>query len=116
MFILTNLNQLEKAATKARNIKPIVRMIEFGVYAVKGSKGDSYTVECRRNDRNEKVVACNCKRRDTRRLLSRRKRHRITFDIGETSNDGLKSKGFSRAANSGKPFTFPFFKKRKLTK
>ncbi len=61
MFILTNLNQLEKAATKARKVKPTVRMIAFGLYAVKGSNGDSYTVECRRNDRNEKVVDCSCK-------------------------------------------------------
>ena len=61
MFILTNLNQLEKAANKARTIKPTVRIITFGVYAVKGSKNDVYTVECRRNDRNEKVVSCNCK-------------------------------------------------------
>lgn len=61
MYILENLSQLEKAANKARTIKPIVRMLSFGVYNVKGSKGDSYTVECRRNDRNEKVVACGCK-------------------------------------------------------
>lgn len=61
MFILTNLNQLEKAANKARTIKTTVRIITFGVYAVKGTKGDVYTVECKRNDRNEKIVSCNCK-------------------------------------------------------
>ena len=61
MYILTNLNQLEKAANKARTIKPIVRMIQFGVYAVKGSQGNFYTVECYRNDKGEKVVACQCK-------------------------------------------------------
>ena len=61
MYILTNLTQLEKSAAKARTIKPTVRIIAFGKYAVKGTKGDVYTVECRRNDRNEKVVSCNCK-------------------------------------------------------
>ncbi len=61
MFILKSLNQLEKAANKARTVKPVVRIISFGLYSVKGTKGDSYTVECRRNDRNEKIVSCNCK-------------------------------------------------------
>ncbi len=61
MFILNNLEQLEKAATKARTVKPIVRIIAFGLYAVQGSTGNFYTVECKRNERNEKTVACNCK-------------------------------------------------------
>lgn len=61
MFILENLSQLEKAAAKARSIKPIVRMIQFGVYAVQGSTGNFYTVECRRNEQGEKQVSCNCK-------------------------------------------------------
>ena len=61
MFILKNLDQLEKAVTKAKTVKPIVRMIQFGKYAVQGSKGNFYTVECYRNDKGEKVVACECK-------------------------------------------------------
>ncbi len=61
MYILNNLNQLEKAATKAKTVKPIVRIIKFGVYAVQGSTGNFYTVECKRNERNEKVVSCECK-------------------------------------------------------
>jgi hypothetical protein len=61
MFILTNLNQLEKAANKARTVKPIVRIISFGVYSVRGTKGNFYTVECKRNERGEKVVICQCK-------------------------------------------------------
>ncbi len=60
MYILNNLNQLEKAATKARTVKPIVRIKSFGVYAVQGSKGNFYTVECKRNERGEKVVICEC--------------------------------------------------------
>jgi hypothetical protein len=61
MYILNNLNQLEKAANKARTVKPIVRMIAFGLYSVQGSKGNFYTVECKRNDRGEKVISCECK-------------------------------------------------------
>ncbi len=61
MYILKNLDQLEKAANKARTVKPIVRIKSFGVYAVQGSKGNFYTVECKRNDRNEKTVTCSCK-------------------------------------------------------
>jgi hypothetical protein len=61
MFILKNLTQLEKAVTKARTVKPIVRIISFGVYAVQGSKGNFYTVECKRNEQGEKVVICECK-------------------------------------------------------
>ncbi len=60
MYILENLSQLEKAANKAKTIKPIVRMIQFGLYAVQGSKGNFYTVECKRNERGEKVVSCEC--------------------------------------------------------
>jgi hypothetical protein len=59
MFILTNLNQLEKAATKARTVKPIVRMIQFGLYSVQGSKGNFYTVKCEKVG-NDKVVTCQC--------------------------------------------------------
>jgi hypothetical protein len=61
MFILKSLNQLEKAVTKARTVKPIVRIISFGVYSVRGSKGNFYTVECKRNEQGEKVVICQCR-------------------------------------------------------
>jgi hypothetical protein len=60
MFILKSLNQLEKAVTKARTVKPIVRIKSFGVYSVRGSKGNFYTVECKRNEQGEKVVICEC--------------------------------------------------------
>jgi ribosomal protein S27E len=60
MFILNSLNQLEKAVTKARTVKPIVRIIKFGVYSVKGSKGNFYTVKCEKVG-NDKVVTCECK-------------------------------------------------------
>ena len=60
MYILKSLNQLEKAATKARTVKPIVRMLSFGLYSVQGSTGNFYTVKCHRNEQGEKVVACEC--------------------------------------------------------
>ncbi len=60
MFILNSLNQLEKAVTKARTVKPIVRIIKFGVYSVKGSKGNFYTVKCEKVG-NDKVVTCECR-------------------------------------------------------
>lgn len=60
MFVLENKSQLEKAVTKAQKMKPIVRMIAFGVYAVRG-KGDSYTVRMQRNAIGQKQVICDCK-------------------------------------------------------
>ena len=60
MFVITNLKQLERAAIKARQVKPIVRIIEFGTYAVKGSSGNFYTVKCRKEN-NQKIVECECK-------------------------------------------------------
>jgi 3-keto-L-gulonate-6-phosphate decarboxylase len=60
MFILKDKTQLENAIAKARKIKPRVRMIAFGVYAVKGLNGD-YTVKCERTAHGEKQVLCDCK-------------------------------------------------------
>lgn len=59
MFILESRQQLEKAITKARKIKLVVRMIAFGVYAVKGATGN-YTVRMERVG-NEKRIYCDCK-------------------------------------------------------
>lgn len=59
MFILESKQQLEKAILKARKIKPVVRMIAFGVYAVKGATGN-YTVKMERTG-NEKRIYCDCK-------------------------------------------------------
>jgi len=59
MFILRNAEQISRAIENARTLHPKVRMIEFGEYAVTGSKGNTYTVLCYRvND--EKIVDCNC--------------------------------------------------------
>lgn len=59
MFILKAKAQLEKAIEKAGKIKPIVRMIKFGVYAVKGTN-NTYTVKLEIKD-DEKRVICECK-------------------------------------------------------
>lgn len=62
MYILTDKAQLEKAILRAKKIKPLVRMIEFGTYSVRSSDGQSfYTVRLSRNSLGEKLVDCNCK-------------------------------------------------------
>jgi hypothetical protein len=60
MFILESAAQLEKAIIKAKKTRTQVKFIKFGVYAVSGSKGNFYTVECKKVG-NEKQVSCECK-------------------------------------------------------
>lgn len=59
MFILKSAAQLEKAIIKAKKTRAKVKFIAFGVYAVSGSKGNFYTVECKKIG-NEKQVICEC--------------------------------------------------------
>jgi hypothetical protein len=62
MYILTGREQLEKAINRAKKIKPLVRMIQFGTYSVRSSDGQSfYTVRLSRNSLGEKVVDCSCR-------------------------------------------------------
>jgi hypothetical protein len=62
MYILTGKEQLEKAILRAKKIKPLVRMIRFGIYSVRSSDGQSfYTVRLSRNSSGEKVVDCDCR-------------------------------------------------------
>lgn len=61
MFILESRKQLEKAVAKAQKIKPVIRMISFGVYIVRGTNGNSYTVKCERTTEGEKQVSCDCR-------------------------------------------------------
>lgn len=62
MFILKDENQIKKAVEKARKVKPFTRILSFGCYQVRNSKGnDFYTVICKRDKRGHKTVACNCK-------------------------------------------------------
>ncbi len=60
MFVLKGIEQLEKAIIKAKKTRTQVKFIEFGVYSVKGTKGNFYTVECKKVG-NEKQVSCDCK-------------------------------------------------------
>jgi hypothetical protein len=59
MFILESKAQLERAIIKAKKIHTTVKFIKFGVYQVSGSKGNFYTVECKKVG-SEKQVVCEC--------------------------------------------------------
>jgi hypothetical protein len=59
MFILKSKAQLEKAITKAKKTRATVKFVKFGIYKVSGSNG-FYIVECKRNERGEKQVICEC--------------------------------------------------------
>ena len=61
MFILKTKTQLDKAITKAIQIRPRVEFDHFGRYRVSGSKGGFYTVICKKSDNNYQLVACTCK-------------------------------------------------------
>jgi hypothetical protein len=60
-YILTDKEQLEKAINRAKKVRPHVRFISFGVYGVKGSKGNYYEVRCEKLPGGEKLVSCDCK-------------------------------------------------------
>jgi hypothetical protein len=64
MFILKQKAQLEKAITKAKQIRPTVKFDYFGRYRVSGSKGGYYTVICKKSDNNYRLVTCTCKAGD----------------------------------------------------
>jgi hypothetical protein len=61
MFILKTKTQLEKAITKAKQLRPTVKFDHFGRYRVSGSKGGYYTVLCKKSDNDYKIVECTCK-------------------------------------------------------
>jgi hypothetical protein len=61
MFILKTKEQLERAITKAKSIRPRVKFDHFGRYRVSGSKGGFYIVICKKSDNGYKTVACTCK-------------------------------------------------------
>jgi hypothetical protein len=59
-YILENESQLEKAVLKAKKIRTQVKFIAFGIYSVRGTKGNFYTVKCERMPGGEKLVSCEC--------------------------------------------------------
>jgi hypothetical protein len=61
MYILDDEKQIEKAVLKAKKIRTHVKFISFGVYAVRGTKGNYYEVRCERMASGEKLVSCDCK-------------------------------------------------------
>jgi hypothetical protein len=60
-YILDNESQLEKAVLKAKKIRTQVKFIAFGIYSVRGTKGNFYTVKCERMPSGEKLVSCECR-------------------------------------------------------
>ena len=62
MYILKDESQIQNAIKRAKEIKPKIKIISFGKYLVTGSKGNLYTVVCRKDQRtNQKVIACSCR-------------------------------------------------------
>jgi hypothetical protein len=52
--------KLASGFEKAEKLKPESRVVEFGLYEVKGSKGNWYQVRAGRTDDNQFFVACTC--------------------------------------------------------
>ena len=59
MFILKAKTQLEKAIEKAKKLRPTVKFDHFGRYRVSGSKGDYYTVICKKSGSSNFLCKCN---------------------------------------------------------
>ncbi len=60
MFILNGIDQLGRAITKAKKLRPRVEFDRFGRYRVSGKSGGYYTVICRKDNRGIKAVECSC--------------------------------------------------------
>ncbi len=61
MIQLTTAATLEKAINKARTVKPLVRVKEFGAYTVTNKQtGATYTVECMKRE-GKRFAHCTCK-------------------------------------------------------
>jgi hypothetical protein len=59
MFTLRSKAQLAKAIERAKAYHTLVKFVGFGVYLVKGSAGNFYTVRCEKRD-GLKIVDCSC--------------------------------------------------------
>jgi hypothetical protein len=58
MFILKGIDQLNKAITKAKKLRPRVEFDRFGRYRVSGTHGGFYTVICHKDDPGIKAIEC----------------------------------------------------------
>ncbi len=60
MVKLTTVEAMEKAINKARTVKPLVRVVEFGSYTVTNKQtGATYTVKCEKVS-GERFADCTC--------------------------------------------------------
>ena len=60
MIQLTTAATLTNAITKARTVKPLVRVNRFGSYSVTNKQtGATYTVECAKRD-GKRFASCSC--------------------------------------------------------
>lgn len=61
MIKLTTVEAMQKAIDKARNVKPLVRVVRFGSYIVTNKQtGATYTVTCGKRN-GARFADCNCK-------------------------------------------------------
>ena len=60
IYSKANKVSIDRAVAKARKVKPLVRVIGFGEFNVKGSKGDTYRVTFTKQA-GEFVIECGCK-------------------------------------------------------
>jgi len=61
MIQLTSAAMIKNAITKARTVKPFVRIRRFGCYTVTNKQtGTTYTVECTKRD-GKRFASCSCK-------------------------------------------------------
>ncbi len=51
---------IERAIAKCRKVKPLVRVLGYGHFSVKGSKGDKYEVRFSGNAQGELAITCQC--------------------------------------------------------
>jgi hypothetical protein len=60
MIQLTSADKLTNAISKARTVKPLVRVNRFGSYTViNKATGATYTVECAKRD-GKRFASCSC--------------------------------------------------------
>ena len=59
VYSKANKASIDRAVAKARKVKPLVRVLGFGHFQVKGSKGTFYEVKFSKNN-TEFVVECGC--------------------------------------------------------
>lgn len=67
IYSKANQTSINRAVEKARKVKPLVRVIGFGHFQVKGSKGTFYEVKFSKQD-GEFVVDCGCQANKERSL------------------------------------------------